>query len=619
MKKWIAVSIFLLFLLTACGRMPQRTEENPQDLPSPAAQTKQDGNNVDSEGNEAESGESVRYEAIPDDYREVSDKPGELQRINYVSAGSGDKYAYIYVPHGYDAEDWDTQYEILYLMHGGGGSAETYFGSSENPTAFKNVIDNMIAFGDIQPMLIVAPSFYPAGGSNGSVSNAGKQVEQFSDELVNELMPTVEGVYHTYAENATPEGLKKARAHRAFGGFSMGSVTTWYVFADCLDYFKVFFPASGDCWALGQQSSADDGMPTAKYLAEAVKNNGFFAGDFRIIAATGTEDIAYTMLNNQIEAMAQINDVFLFSDTWGTGNLFYILADGMRHTYAAACDYVYDALKLQYRADKESTENGGGILEETEYRAKEILLQNHNQKIYGVAYVPDVERRVPLIICSHGLGGSYTNELAYAEEFASHGLAVYCFDFRGGGGRKSEGSTTQMSVMTEVSDLEVVLEAAKKWDFADSSKIVLLGDSQGGIVSAITAARHTEEIAGLILNFPAFLVSDAVRNYFPSKEDIEDTYYFEWIMVGRAYAEDMWDYDVYSEIGNYDRKVLLLHGNRDGIVDISYSEKAAAVYPDCDFHVINGGGHGFYGKSWDEALQLTWDYLKEIGICKTEG
>ena len=42
------------------------------------------------------------------------------------------------------------------------------------------------------------------------------------------------------------------------------------------------------------------------------------------------------------------------------------------------------------------------------------------------------------------------------------------------------GYSIEMSVMTEVSDLEAVMEAASEWDFADESRIVLFGTSQGG-------------------------------------------------------------------------------------------------------------------------------------------
>ncbi len=64
-----------------------------------------------------------------------------------------------------------------------------------------------------------------------------------------------------------------------------------------------------------------------------------------------------------------------------------------------------------------------------------------------------------------------------------------------------------MSAMTEVSDLEAVIEAAKDWDFVDSSAIVAVGESQGGCVSAVYAADHADELAGLVLLYPALSFS----------------------------------------------------------------------------------------------------------------
>ena len=53
------------------------------------------------------------------------------------------------------------------------------------------------------------------------------------------------------------------------------------------------------------------------------------AEDFRIFAATGTEDIAYPNLTPQIEAMQKLDDVFRFSEDFGQGNLHYLLGDGI--------------------------------------------------------------------------------------------------------------------------------------------------------------------------------------------------------------------------------------------------------------------------------------------------
>lgn len=115
-----------------------------------------------------------------------------------------------------------------------------------------------------------------------------------------------------------------------------------------------------------------------------------------------------------------------------------------------------------------------------------------------------------------------------------------------------------------------------------------------------------------MLLYPAFLVGDAVHERFSSLAEVPDSFQFNWIITGRPYVEDMWDYDVYKEIGNYTEKVLLLHGSSDSIVPISYSDRAAEVYEDAEYHVIDGAGHGFHGGDFEEAIRDIFGYLQEI-------
>lgn len=264
----------------------------------------------------------------------------------------------------------------------------------------------------------------------------------------------------------------------------------------------------------------------------------------------------------------------------------------------------------------QSTGNSVSSLEELpvyEYEQQEIEVMNQGQRIYGIAYIPNTtDEKVPLIICAHGLGGSYQSNLAYAEQLASHGYAAYCFDFRGGGGTRSDGDSTEMSVMTEVSDLTAILKTAVEWDFVDAERIALMGTSQGGIASGIAAARNTDMVSGLMLLYPAFLVSDSVHERFDSLDEVPESFHFNWITAGRPYVEDMWDYDVYGEIGNYTGKVLLMHGNADSIVPISYSERAADVYKDVEYYELDGAGHGFNGTHFEEAVTHIFEYLIEI-------
>ncbi|MDR0648860.1 MAG: alpha/beta fold hydrolase [Synergistaceae bacterium] len=252
----------------------------------------------------------------------------------------------------------------------------------------------------------------------------------------------------------------------------------------------------------------------------------------------------------------------------------------------------------------------------TGYDSAELWCDNDGKRIYGVAYVPGADGPFPLVIFAHELGNTNNSGKKYAERLASEGIAVYAFDFCGGSpDSRSDGKTTEMSVMTEVSDLEAVLETSKTWSFADQARIVLMGGSQGGTVSAITAARHRDEVAGLVLLYPVFAISDEMHALFSSPEDVpEQTNLLGLIMVGRNYMTDFWDYDVYSEIGNFTKPVLILQGDSDHVVSLPYTERAVSVYRDARLFVLPGAGHGFNGDSLDEAMERIFTYLRENGI-----
>lgn len=253
-----------------------------------------------------------------------------------------------------------------------------------------------------------------------------------------------------------------------------------------------------------------------------------------------------------------------------------------------------------------------------DYETREINCSIGDQNIYGVTYIPETDGTIPLVIFAHELGSTHRSGTEYAEELASRGIATYTFDFRGGStASRSDGSTVGMSVMTEAADVEAVLDAAKEWDFVDSRRIALIGASQGGMASAVAASRRPDEIAGLILLYPALLVHDAVHEQFDSLDEVPEQFYFNgWINVGKNYVSDVWDYDVYAEMPNYTNPVLILHGDRDGIVDVSYAQRAAESYPDAELHILRGAGHGFYGRSFDTAMEYILDYLGGIGFIE---
>lgn len=254
------------------------------------------------------------------------------------------------------------------------------------------------------------------------------------------------------------------------------------------------------------------------------------------------------------------------------------------------------------------------------FNTTEIKIGEPQNQIYGKLYQPEnVKGKQPIIIYSHGLGGTHEILENFAKALAEKGITGYAIDYRGGGEKsQSSGKTTDMTVLTEVRDLEEVIEAVKKWDFVDPNKIILLGESQGGAVSGLTAAKHPNEIAGLVTFYPAYAMVDDAHKKYPNPAEIPAvTRYFGIIDLGKQYFVDAQHLDPYSKIGNYTKPMLLVHGNADKIVNIKYSEQASKVYPKVTYKVIDGAGHGFNEKNhFEQALGYVETYLKENDLMK---
>lgn len=274
---------------------------------------------------------------IPADYQKTSNQKGEVVRLDYstTSYENGqkiDRYSYAYLPYDYN-DNPGRRYNTLYLMHGGGGSEETYFSGAGRESTLKLVLDNMIEKGDMEPVIVITPSFYLPDDGNTSVSNTATAVKEFPKELVTDLIPAVDATYRTVAE----------RDGRAFSGFSMGSVCTWYVFMNALSYFHDFVPLSGDCWAVATQGGRSYPEQTAEMLARAITDQKFTPSDFYIHIMTGSDDIAEPMLTAQTTAMDKL-EAFTFDADKAKGNVWYGVLDGGVHTFSYDLQYVYNAL-----------------------------------------------------------------------------------------------------------------------------------------------------------------------------------------------------------------------------------------------------------------------------------
>jgi enterochelin esterase-like enzyme len=153
---------------------------------------------------------------------------GELTAIEYDSKSLETRRRMrVYTPPGYSAS---RKYPVLYLLHGIGGTDTEWTASCHAD----NIIDNLLAEGKIQPMVMVFPDGNSArtvadlatggrgasagGGGRGGAGGMGMDawLTPFENDLLKDIIPYVDSHYSVYTD----------RDRRALAGLSMGGGQT---------------------------------------------------------------------------------------------------------------------------------------------------------------------------------------------------------------------------------------------------------------------------------------------------------------------------------------------------------------------------------------------------------
>ncbi|RYD60863.1 MAG: esterase family protein, partial [Verrucomicrobiaceae bacterium] len=178
----------------------------------------------------------------PWDYQEVPH--GTVHQHTYSSKTlERSREFFVYTPPGYERSG-DKKYPVLYLVHGSGDNHAAWSGHGKAHW----ILDNLIAQGKAQPMIVVMPDGHPIAPGTGSREEYGRaNSEAFEKELTGEILPLVEA---TYRVRSDAQG-------RALAGLSMGGGHTLHTGLRHLDAFA---------W-LGAFSA---GIPSGDRIASAI-------------------------------------------------------------------------------------------------------------------------------------------------------------------------------------------------------------------------------------------------------------------------------------------------------------------------------------------------------------
>jgi enterochelin esterase family protein len=219
---------------------------------------------------------------------------GNSQHHAYVTAigknlSRNREVYYVYTPPHYDPAA-AAGYPVLYLLHGDKQNAASWSEAGD----FDLLLDDLIAKGQVRPMIVVMPEGY----GNHKFRTKGfvawlnepminENVELFSQMLLQEIIPRVESEYN----------VSKKREDRAIAGVSMGGLEALTVglnnprqFA-WIGSFSAAFPNIHNM--LPASTRDDYGLI---WMACGVADHWVLRGNRRVVAALRKRDLSVTWL-----------------------------------------------------------------------------------------------------------------------------------------------------------------------------------------------------------------------------------------------------------------------------------------------------------------------------------
>lgn len=209
--------------------------------------------------------------------------------------------------------------------------------------------------------------------------------------------------------------------------------------------------------------------------------------------------------------------------------------------------------------------------------------------------------KCPLAILMHGFMSK--KEMypipAIAKALAQAGIASIRFDFDAHG--KSEGKFVDMTISSEMADAKAVLAYARSLPFV--TDIALIGHSQGGVVAGMLAGElenGPDRPKCVIQLAPAAVLKDdaIAGRCMHAKYDASNPPEYVNVFfhkLGRSFILEAQKLPIYEVSAQYSGPVCLIHGDKDKIVPVRYSEQYHQSYKTSELHILKGEGHMLNG------------------------
>ena len=145
-----------------------------------------------------------------------------------------------------------------------------------------------------------------------------------------------------------------------------------------------------------------------------------------------------------------------------------------------------------------------------EFHREDITFTSGPDSCSAWLYRPDTRAEsLPIVVMAHGLSGTRRDRLgAFAERFATAGLAALVFDHRGFG--ESGGEPDRFDPRRQLEDWRAAISHARSLPEVDPDRVATFGSSMGG-GNALAAAAADRHVAAAVSQVPFLDLSQAYR------------------------------------------------------------------------------------------------------------
>ncbi len=248
---------------------------------------------------------------------------------------------------------------------------------------------------------------------------------------------------------------------------------------------------------------------------------------------------------------------------------------------------------------------------------EKICIRVNGMNVYGTLHIPENAKNVPCLVHCHGFTGNSNDriDVTMGRTLEANGIAMLRIDCRGSG--SSDGDFRDVTVASEVEDIEAAIRYVSADPRIDSKRIAVSGHSLGGL-TALTVSYRNRGLAGTILMSPALtcyheliqLLTGETLKHFMKTGEME----LGGFVTGKKLIDELSILEPYRMVREYEPKhALMVHGSCDGESPVYNSVRVHELWPNSELCLVDGSDHCYRSVAWlNEAVHAIVGFMTRL-------